>query len=106
MIKANTVSVRKKYAQEDMFRILVWDYNMTPQEFFLILDNNKAEGSLNRDWAISRVLENLNYYDAVSLVNPALIKQRWTSVRNKIHNSSIKRGYDYILQRSTLPTAR
>lgn len=98
--------IRKKYGDEGLFKSLVWDYKMSPQEFFDILDNKRALGNFNQDWAIGRVLENTNYYDAVNLVEPALIKQRWGNVKGRIFNKEIKHGYEYVLQRPTLSTTR
>jgi len=84
---------------EDKFRQLVWDYDLSIDDFKTILLGEKKIGSFNQDWAISRVLENLNYYDAMDLVPYEILKNRWSQVKGKIFNKSIKNGYEFLLQR-------
>ncbi|MEK7472599.1 MAG: hypothetical protein AAB625_01030 [Patescibacteria group bacterium] len=52
--------------KSDLFKQLVWDYNLTQDEFEEILVGKKVLGNMNKSWAITRILENLNYYDAMN----------------------------------------
>ena len=90
---------------EGKFKQLVWDYNLSMNDFKTILLGEKKIGSFDQDWAISRVLENLNYYDAMDLVPYEVLKNRWGQVKGKIFNKSIKDGYEFLLQRYPISIA-
>jgi len=84
---------------QDTYRKLVWDYNLPRDDFEKILSGDKKVGTFDQDWAISRVLENLNYYDAMTLVPLAVLRERWGFVKRKLFNKTIKYGYEFLLQR-------
>ncbi len=88
------------------FKQIVWDYSLTPEEFFAILSDEKKDGFLGRDWAIGRILEHVPYYDAIELVPISIIKSRWQQLKPKIFNKEIKKGYEYLLHKYTLSAAR
>lgn len=87
-----------------MYSNLVWEYNLPQEEFEAILHNEKKIGSLDQSWAIARVLENLNYYDAMKLIPIDLLEKRWETVKNKLFKNSIKNGYEFVLQRHSIST--
>lgn len=60
---------------QDNYKQLVWDYNLTKSEFEEILKGKKVVGNFDQNWAIVRVLENLNYYDAMKLI--PILSDRW-----------------------------
>lgn len=84
---------------QDTYKKLVWDYHLSADDFEKILLGEKNVGTFNQDWAISRILENLNYYDAMSLVPYTLLKKRWSFVKERLFNTTIKSGYEFLLQR-------
>lgn len=90
----------------DTYKQLIWDYQITPAEFDSILKGQSSLGSLNQAWAISRVLENLNYYTATKMVSLSTIKKNWNQIKPKLFKKSIKDGYEFVLQRHPLPTSR
>ena len=79
------------------FRRLVWEYKMTPQEFFDILEGKKEKGWFTQDWAIVRVLQNLNYYDAKDLVPLSVLQSHWPAVKSKLFQESLRRNYEFVL---------
>lgn len=85
--------------KSDLFKQLVWDYNLTQSEFEAILTGEKVLGNMDQNWAIVRVLENLNYYDAMNLVSLNTLRSNWKEIQPKLFNSSIKNGYEFLLQR-------
>lgn len=85
--------------KSDLFKQLVWDYHLTQNEFEAILAGEKVLGNLDQNWAIVRVLENLNYYDAMNLVPLNTLRSNWKEVQQKLFSSSIKNGYEFLLQR-------
>ncbi len=90
----------------DLYKQLVWDYQLSQSDFERILAGESSLGQLDQSWAISRVLENLNYYDAMSLVSLDTLKQSWSTVEGKLFKKSIKNGYEFLLRRQALSTAR
>lgn len=88
-----------KFMKSHLFKQLVWDYNLTQEEFEAILHGEKVLGNMNQSWAIVRVLENLNYYDAMSLVSLDLLRNNWNKIKGRLFNNSIKNGYEFLLQR-------
>jgi hypothetical protein len=78
---------------------------MTSGEFMEILAGQKQNGWFNQDWAISRVLENLNYYEAMTLVPFETLADHWESVKSRIFAQSIKDGYEFVLYRHALSIA-
>ena len=92
--------------KSDLFKQLIWDYNLTPDEFEDILHGEKVLGNMNQNWAIVRVLENLNYYDAMSLISLDTLRNNWIEIRKRLFNNSIKNGYEFLLQRYPVSIAR
>lgn len=90
----------------DLYKQLVWDYELSQDNFEKILSGKHSLGQLDQSWAISRVLENLNYYDAMSLVSLDTLKKSWPAVEGKLFKQSIKKGYEFLLRRQTLSAAR
>lgn len=84
------------------FNQLVWDYQLSPEQFFAILEGKTKTGVFDQNWAIGRVLENLNYYEALALVPRETLAKNWSVVKPKIFNKSIRDGYEYVLQRQAL----
>jgi hypothetical protein len=78
---------------------LVWDYDLPQEEFEAILRGEKVLGNLDQSWAMARILENLNYYEAMKLISTELLRKNWEMVKGKLFKKSIKRGYEFILQR-------
>lgn len=92
--------------RSNLFKQLVWDYNLTQDEFEAILSGKKVLGNMNQTWAITRILENLNYYDAMNLVSLNTLRNNWKEVQPKLFNSSIKNGYEFLLQRYPVSITR
>lgn len=82
-----------------MYCQLVWDYDLPQEEFEAILRGEKVLGNLDQSWAIARILENLNYYEAMKLISPDLLRKNWELVKSKLFKVSIKKGYEFVLQR-------
>ena len=84
---------------QNKYKQLVWDYNLSINDFKTILLGEKKIGSFDQDWAISRVLENFNYYDAMDIVPYKVLINRWSHAKEKLFNKAIKNGYEFLLQR-------
>lgn len=88
--------------QDNIYRQLIWDYTLSKEDFESILSGQKTLGSLDQSWAISRILENTDYYTAKDLVTLPLLQKNWSQVKNKLFKKSIKDGYEFVLQRHAL----
>ena len=88
--------------QNDLFSRLVWDYQMTPDDFTSILAGTKKIGQLDQSWAIARVLEHADYYTAKSLIPLSLLSRHWPTIKSKIFNRSIRDGYEFVLHHHAL----
>jgi hypothetical protein len=84
---------------------LVWDYNLAPDDFAAILAGKKTLGWFNQAWAIGRVLENLPYYQAISLVPLSFLQQKWLLVKPRLFTDSLKKGYEFVLREYALSAA-
>lgn len=70
------------------------------------MENKRVLGNFNQDWAIGRVLEHTNYYDAMELVSLPTLQERWSSVKRRIFSKELVHGYNYLLQRQALSTTK
>ena len=84
---------------KSIYSQLVWDYDLPQEEFEAILCGEKILGNLDQNWAMARILGNLNYYDAMKLIPLDLLRKHWELVRSKLFKDSIKKGYEFVLQR-------
>ncbi len=91
--------------KSNLYKQVVWDYNITQSQFEDILQGKNTLGQLDQPWAIARVLENLHYYDALDIVPFASIQKNWDNVKSKIFIKGIRDGYEFALHRQALPTA-
>lgn len=88
------------------YKALVWDYNLSPQDFFAILHGEKKTKWPSRDWATIRVLENANYYDAINLIDLDYLAKNWQNLKPQIFKEDIQEGYEYLLRKRTLSSTR
>lgn len=91
---------------QDTYKKLVWDYDLSLDDFNKILTGEKKIGTFNQDWAISRVLENLNYYEAMKSIPYTALRERWGFVKGKLFNKTIINGYEFLLRRYPVSIAR
>lgn len=92
--------------QTQLFRQLVWDYDLTPTDFETILAGTKKIGNLDQSWAIARVLEHTDYYTAKSLVPLTTLSQHWSKIKPKLFNRTIRDGYEFVLHHHALSPTR
>lgn len=85
-------------------RALVWDYDLSPEEFLRILRGEITHGRLDADWAAHRVLEYAPYTDLVELIGYANIVKHWPRWRVTVRSESRRRGLDFLV--AWLPSHR
>ncbi|MFW5720168.1 MAG: hypothetical protein ACOCXT_04045 [Candidatus Dojkabacteria bacterium] len=79
---------------------VIWgDYDISRAEFEDILNGKKENGWLNQEWALRRVIENVDYYTLIESVPLELIAKHWDKIKPKIYNKQIIDGLEYILRK-------
>lgn len=100
-------TIQRRYIDNPAeYRQIVWDYNIEAKTFFDLLNGRAQKPWFNRDWATARVLENVNYYDAMNLVDIDYLALNWINIKQRIYNTNIQKGYEYLLHRKTVSTTR
>ncbi len=99
-------SLQKYYSQPENFTQLVWDYNLEPADFFAILNGEKSKDNFDQNWAIARIFQNLNYYDAINLVPISVLNNHWDKVKRQLYPESFRKAYEFVLQKHSLSTSR
>ena len=85
---------------------IIWDYNITEDEFLDYLFGRKEDGWFNQDWAIVRAIERLNYYELKELIPFELINRNWGKIKNKIWRKDIREGIEFVLRKNFVSAAR
>lgn len=88
----------KQELTEEKRRILsqaLWDLNLSPEEFLDII-----EGRSNRKWperafCVARLLESVNWFDIVKIIEPEKICRLWDGARRYVRFKSIIEGMDF-----------
>ncbi len=85
---------------------IIWDYNISEQDFLDYLYGKKENGWFNQEWAIIRALERLNYYELKELVPLKLLLEKWEAIKYKIWRKDIRDGIEFVLRRNSIPITR
>lgn len=91
--------------KEELLKKSVWEYDLTPGEFYGILMGDQS-GPFSQEWALTRVVERLTYYELLSVVNLKMLTRLWSHVRRNVYNDDIRRGIDYVIRKYNLSAAR
>jgi len=85
---------------------IIWDYHITPEEFLDILHGRTSRGWLNREWALVRAVERLQYYDLLELIPWEVLTVVWPGIRGRVWITHIREGLEYAIRRYTLSAAK
>ena len=77
---------------------LLWDYNLSNQEFFDILEGKLEKGRLGQDWAMIRLFEYGRYEDIIRILGYQRIIDHWPRVRDRVRSRERKRGFDFLVE--------
>jgi hypothetical protein len=75
---------------------LVWDYDLTEDEFTQILQGKLNRGRLNQKWAAVRLLEYGSYEEIKRLLGLEAIAANWPKWRPQVRSESRRRGFDFL----------
>ncbi|HPN32371.1 MAG TPA: hypothetical protein PKY81_15575 [bacterium] len=85
---------------------IIWDYNISEQDFLDYLHGKKEDGWFNQEWAIVRAIERLNYYELKEALSFDLLNEKWDKIKHKIWRKDIREGLQFILRRNSVPVTR
>jgi hypothetical protein len=79
-------------------RNIFWDYNVEPDEIYLILKKEKEEDKFfSREKILLRILERMGWYEVLELLGKDYLKKNLTvSLLRKIRNPNIKIRYEIL----------
>lgn len=91
--------------RRDLVKSILWDYNVQPEIFLEALIDAKTYKWITQEWALVRAIERLQYYDFIELVPFRLIIEKWPVIRKKIRMSHIRKGWDYVFRKFSVPSS-
>ena len=90
------------FENKKLERKLLWDYNISLDEYLDYLYGRKEDGWFNQQWALLRAINNLNYYELRKLVSLKMLEEEWDEISDKIRDPAVKKGLEFLLQRKTV----
>lgn len=86
----------------------LWDLNLTPEEFLDIIEGRTQRHWPDRGFCVARLLESVNWFDIVQIVDPKILADAWEEAKTHIRSQSIREGMNFacrILQNRSLSVA-
>lgn len=74
----------------------IWDYDIGEAELSDILAGRLTLGRLDKEWAVTRIMEYASYKEIIRLIGYDGIVEWWPRVRDKIRSHGRKRGFDFL----------
>ena len=90
--------IGKRQLNEEEKSILsqsLWDLNLSPEEFLDIIEGRSARKWPERGFCVSRLLESVNWFDIVRIIDPKKICSLWGETKKYVRLKSIKEGMDF-----------
>jgi hypothetical protein len=82
--------------QRSILRQCLWDLTLTPEEFLAILEGRLVKKWPDQAFCVARLLESVNWFEIVELIEPAQLCRFWTeSARKKTRFKHLKEGMDF-----------
>lgn len=95
MYNENMQERRLTDEQEKILRQCLWDLNLTPEEFFDIIEGRSSRKWPERAFCVARLLESVNWFDIVKLIEPKKICRMWDESRQFVRFKRIIEGMDF-----------
>lgn len=81
--------------QKSILKQCLWDMNLTPEEFLDIIEGRSARKWPERAFCVARLLESVNWFDIVKIIEPEKICRLWDEAKRYVRFKSIKEGMDF-----------
>ena len=75
----------------------VWDYNISWEEFYALLDGSLTLGRLDRDWAAVRLIEYASYEEMIRLIGYKGLVEGWPQWRPRVRAKEEQHGLDFVV---------
>jgi hypothetical protein len=76
----------------------VWDYDLDAAEFQALVDGTRTIGSLDRTWAVMRLLEYAPWPDIVRILGYRALVTGWPEWRHRLRSESRRRGLGFVAE--------
>jgi hypothetical protein len=73
----------------------LWDMNLSPEEFLDIIEGRSDRKWPERGFCVARLLESVNWFDIVKIVEPKKICVLWDDAKRYVRFKEIKEGMDF-----------
>lgn len=81
--------------QKSIIRQCLWDLKLTPEEYLDIIEGKSDRKWPDRAFCTARMLESVNWFDIVKIIEPQKICMLWDEAKRYIRVKSIKEGMDF-----------
>ncbi len=81
--------------QKSILKQCLWDMNLTPEAFLDIIEGRSARKWPERAFCVARLLESVNWFDIVKIIEPEKICRLWDEAKRYVRFKSIKEGMDF-----------
>jgi hypothetical protein len=79
-------------------RDLIWDYNLTEEQFLALLHGKRVFGRLDQAWAAVRLIEYAPYEDIRELIGFPLLVKRWPEWRERVRSRQRREALDFLVE--------
>jgi hypothetical protein len=76
----------------------VWDYDIDGDQFRALLEGRETIGRLDRDWAVTRLLEHASWREIRRLMSLGDLVRGWSGWRERVRSPSRRRGFDFLVE--------
>ena len=76
----------------------VWDYDLDEADFQALIDGERTIGSLDRTWAVLRLLEYAPWSEIVRVLGYRALIEGWPAWRTRLRSDSRRRGLGFVVE--------
>jgi len=76
----------------------VWDYDLDAADFMALVRGERTIGSLDRDWAVLRLLEYAPWSEIVRILGHRALVEGWPRWRTRLRSESRRRGLGFVAE--------
>ena len=76
----------------------VWDYDISAEQFQALVDGSLTLGSLDRSWAVVRLLEYAPWPEIVRILGYRSLVEQWPEWRDRVRSESRRRGLGFVAE--------
>ena len=82
--------------QKQILKGCLWDYRITPQEFYDVLSGQSTPKWPTKAWCVARLINYVNWYNIVKIFKPEEVCALWTpEARRLVRGKYLIEGMDF-----------